>query len=579
MHEDGKTGGRILSLYIGKRRLCRIHGQAEPTAYIRTSRDEPLWLTPTGFSGSELGTPRRLGTENHAIYLLPRAHYSYFEEMLGRAIAPGLFAENVSYDGADETVLRIGDQISIGEAVIELTSPRVPCYKMAHFVGTDSGFPSLFSASGRTGVYARVLTPGRVSPGDDLTVTKSDSGNATISELNAVLTAGKPRRDIISRVLQSPSLLAEVRDLIDDRLATLGLENSEEPQRARILARKQETPNIVSFLFALSRSPHQRPRPGQFVTFGVEGKDGKPHFRCYSLSDGPFAEGESEYYRISVKREQRGLAEFSLSNWLHDNVAVGDECTVFPPAGDFVLPATPGDPLAFVAGGIGITPILPQLRALANARYSAPVAMIYVAQSQQELAFLDEVVDAAERLEKFELRVFATRDKKSAGMSPVIETGRPDLAAWIADLDERSQLFVCGPHPLIDDVCGIHASLGRSNARLFFERFTDDLEGTYDVEPASRARVTIASCGTTGVWTPDNGSLLDWIETNTDYRPPAACRSGICRTCKANLSRGSVVYPSSVAAPPQTEVLLCCARPGSDVEIDMPHGSLGRMTG
>jgi len=579
MRDDGKAGGRILSLYTGKRRLCRIQGQAEPTAYIRTSCDEPLWLTPTGFYGNELGTPRRLGTENHAIYLLPQAHYPFFEEVLGRAIPPGQFAENVNYDGADETVLRIGDQISIGNALIELTSPRVPCYKMAHFVGTESGFPSLFSASGRTGVYARVLTPGRVSPGDELTIIKSDSRNATISELNTVLTAGKPRRDIISRVLQSPSLLGDVRNLIDSRLATLGLENSEEPQQVRIIARRQETPNIVSFLFALSGSSDRRPRPGQFVTFGVEDRQGSAHFRCYSLSDGPFANGESKYCRISVKREQSGAGDFSVSNWLHDNVAIGDECTVFPPAGDFVLPAVPSCPLAFIAGGIGITPILPQLRALANARYSAPVAMIYVAQSQQELAFLDEVRDAAECLEKFELRVFVTREKRSAGMSPLIKTGRPDLATWIAERDERSQLFVCGPHALIDDVCTIHASLGRSNASLFFERFTDDLEDKYDAEPASSARVTIASSGTSGVWTPDDGSLLDWIETNTNYRPPAACRSGICRTCKASLSRGSVVYPSSVAAPPQTEVLLCCARPGSDIEIEMAHGSVGRMTG
>lgn len=578
MHKSESAGGRILSLYTGKKQLCRIKGQTEPTAYIRTRCDEPLWLTSAGISGNELGTPRRLGTENHAIYLLPQAHYSFFEEALGRAIAPGRFAENVSYDGADETVLRIGDQIRIGGAVIELTSPRVPCYKMAHFVGTDSGFPSFFSASGRTGVYARVLEAGRVSPGDELTILKSDSRNATISELNTVLTAGKPRPDIISRVLQSPSLLGEVRDVIDDRLATLCLETSSEPQRVRILARMQETPNIVSFSFELSQPPLQKPRPGQFVTFGVEDTEGNPHFRCYSLSDGPFAESESKYCRISVKREQPVSGDFSLSNWLHDHVDVGNECTVFPPTGDFVLPATPSGPLAFIAGGIGITPIVPQLRALASAGYSAPVAMIYVAQSQQELAFLDEVVHAAERLEQFELRVFATRQENSAGLSPMIETGRPDLAAWISKLDERSQLFVCGPHALIDDVRAVHAGLGRSNASLFFERFTDDLDGEFDAKPASSARVTIASCGTTGVWTPDDGSLLDWIEANTDYRPPAACRSGICRTCKATLSRGSVVYPSSVAAPPQTEVLLCCARPGSDIEIEMAHGSVGRMT-
>lgn len=579
MHEGKKAGGRVLRLYTGKTRECRIQGYAEPTAYIRTSGNSPLWLAPTGLSGNELGSPRRLGTENHAVYLFPQAHYSYFADLLDQPIAPGLFAENVSYDGPDENALRIGDHIRIGDALIELTSPRVPCYKMAHFIGTGSGFPSRFSASGRTGVYARVLAPGYVSPKDDLTVIRSDSRNATVSELNTVLTAGKPRDDIISRVVESPSLLPEVRKLIDDRLAELCLDASRDLQSVRILARSQETPNVVSFSFELPQMPTQRPRPGQFVTFGVEDAQGKQHFRCYSLVQGPFADTKDKICRIAVKREKPDPGGFSVSNWLHDHITVGALCTVYPPTGDFCLPRAPSDPLAFVAGGIGITPILPQLRALGAAGYSAPVAMIYVARSQRELAFLDEVVRAAASLEHFDLRVFVTRDDGTAEVSPLIEKGRPDLARWISDLDDAAQLFVCGPGALIDDVCNVHAKLGRSNACLFFERFTDKADGGFDVEPAPRAQITIGQDGTTGVWTPDDGSLLDWIEMNTDLRPPAACRSGICRTCKATLTRGSVVYPSSVSAPSQTQVLLCCARPGSDIEIDMGQISLDRMTG
>ncbi|MCR9137935.1 MAG: MOSC domain-containing protein [Alphaproteobacteria bacterium] len=579
MHESKKAGGRILHLYTGKVRESRIQGDVEPTAYIRSSCSRPLWLAPTGLSGNDLGTPRKIGAQNHAVYLFPQAHYAYFSDLLGRPISPGRFAENVSYDGPDENALRIGDQIRIGDALIELTLPRVPCYKMAHFVGTDPGFPSRFSGTGRTGVYARVLTPGRVAPADDLTVIRSDSRNATISELNTVLTAGKPRADIISRVIESPSLLPEVRKLIEDRLAALCLEKSHDPQRVRILTRSQETPNVVSLTFELPLMPTQIPRPGQFVTFGVEDGQGNRHFRCYSLSQGPFAGTDDKICRIAVKREKPDRGGFSVSNWLHDHITVGAVCTVYPPTGDFCLPQQPTGPLAFVAGGIGITPILPQLQALAATGYAAPVAMIYVARSRRELAFLDEVAEAAAGLEHFDLQVFVTRDDGTAEVSPLVQSGRPDLASWISDLDDAAQLFVCGPGELIDDVCNVHASLGRSNACLFYERFTDQTDGGFDTEPAPRAQITIGQGGMSGVWTPDDGSLLDWIETNTDLRPPAACRSGICRTCKAILTRGSVVYPSSVSAPSQTEVLLCCARPGSDIEIDMGQVSLDRMTG
>ncbi len=575
-----KAEGQILRLYTGRKRDCRINGPAEPTAYVRTVSEGPLWLARTGLSGNQLGTARRLGTENHAVYLMPEAHYRYFEDVLGRSIPPGSFAENISYAGPDENTLRIGDRIRIGAALVELTSPRIPCYKMAHFVGTDPGFPSRFSASGRTGVYARVVEPGLVGAGDDLVVVRSSSKNATMAELNAVLTAGKPRADVISRVRASPSLLPDVRQVIDDRLATLCLDDAAEPHRVGIAARRQETPDVVSLWFDLPLAPDQAPKPGQFVTFGVEDAQGNTHFRCYSLSDGPFRRGDGRSCRISVKREVAGHGAFSVSNWLHDHVRAGDECLVFQPGGDFFLPDEPAGPLAFIAGGIGITPILPQIRALADAKYPSPVKMIYVVRTCRDLALLNELVNAAADLPRFELRVFATREEGAAtSPPPFIEPGRPHLESWIADLDDTTQLFVCGPVPMIDAARAAHASLGRPNSRLHFERFSEPGEGEYTGEPAPGARIAVAPYGPAGTWNPEDGSLLEWVETHTDYRPPAACRSGICRTCKATLLRGTVVYPSSVAPPSQTEVLLCCARPQSDIEIEMAERYLSKMTG
>ena len=243
----------------------------------------------------------------------------------------------------------------------------------------------------------------------------------------------------------------------------------------------------------------------------------------------------------------------------------GAECIVYPPAGEFVLPREVSGPLAFIAGGIGITPILAQLRSLAGMRYAAPVSLIYVAKTADDLAFREAISACGEKLKRFELRIFLSRQTAGAP-GPAPRSGRPDLQAEIA-----AHLFVCGHPSMIEQARSAHAALGRANDRLHFELFTAAPSTAEQAEAANEAEIRIASRNFRGTWKRSDGSLLSWLEENTGSRPPAACRSGICRTCRAPLLSGRVVYPASVAPPGPAEVLLCCAMPQTDIEIELPN--------
>lgn len=575
------TEGQVLNLYVGHSKPAEIGGRSEVTAFVRTGRISSIALDLSGIINNELGTARRLGKINHAVYLFHADHYRSYEDVLKRPVNPGQFAENVTYIGPDEHILRIGDQVRIGTAVVELTIPRIPCYKMAHFFKADAGFPSLFSASGRTGMYARVIQAGEITTDDSLTVIKSDPRNALISELNLVLTGPAPTADLLARVKSSPALFDALRLQIDERMTMLGLENEPRARTVKVLECHRECDDVMSVTFRMPCPSGQSPKPGQFVTFGIEDDDGNRHFRCYSLIEAPFAhdpgaggedgDDKDPVWRIAVKRQRTDTDKFSVSNWIHDRVGMDTTCFVFPQAGDFTLPDDQSSGISFIAGGIGITPILAHLRELARRRFESPVTLIYATPDSDHIPFWNELLALGKSLPKLKLCLYLTRQQSlPAGTPDNWHTGYPDLVRHISSQGEDNHLFVCGPAPMIEAVRTIHTTLNRLTRHLHFELFASGSPALPPRTGIKQAQITITSTGYQGLWNEEDGSLLNWIERHTELRPPAACRSGLCRTCRADLKRGEVAYPPSVSPPPTSSILLCCAHPASDIEIDFP---------
>ncbi|MEC6741900.1 NO-inducible flavohemoprotein [Pseudomonas qingdaonensis] len=196
----------------------------------------------------------------------------------------------------------------------------------------------------------------------------------------------------------------------------------------RLAARVQESSEIVSFHFApLDGGPVLKGEPGQYLGLKVQ-IDGQEHRRNYSLS----ALGDGREYRISVKREAGG----KVSNYLHEQLQVGDTLELFPPAGEFTLSAS-DKPLVLISGGVGITPTLAMLdAALASGRL---VHFIHCARNGAVHAFRDWVDERAARhpqLKRF--YCYAEDDGVSLPADAVGLLSQDQLAQWLPverDLD------------------------------------------------------------------------------------------------------------------------------------------------
>ncbi|WP_236177017.1 NO-inducible flavohemoprotein [Pseudomonas qingdaonensis] len=196
----------------------------------------------------------------------------------------------------------------------------------------------------------------------------------------------------------------------------------------RLAARVQESSEIVSFHFApLDGGPILKGEPGQYLGLKVQ-IDGQEHRRNYSLS----ALGDGREYRISVKREAGG----KVSNYLHEQLQVGDTLELFPPAGEFTLSAS-DKPLVLISGGVGITPTLAMLdAALASGRL---VHFIHCARNGAVHAFRDWVDERAARhpqLKRF--YCYAEDDGVSLPADAVGLLSQDQLAQWLPverDLD------------------------------------------------------------------------------------------------------------------------------------------------
>ena len=160
----------VRSVNVGKPRTVVWQGRQVRSAIWKEPVDGPLRLEGVNFVGDDQADRRVHGGPDKAVYLYPAQHYAHWAGHLGRDLSPfGYFGENLTVAGADEADARIGDVVRAGRALLEVSQPRVPCFKLAMRMG-DHAFGKPFLASGRVGYYLRVLEEGEVGAGDEVVV-------------------------------------------------------------------------------------------------------------------------------------------------------------------------------------------------------------------------------------------------------------------------------------------------------------------------------------------------------------------------------------------------------------------------
>ena len=240
--------------------------------------------------------------------------------------------------------------------------------------------------------------------------------------------------------------------------------------------REASSGNILSFYLKPSDGlPLTAHKPGQYITVRVTLPDGTVAMRNYSLSNAPGA----PYYRISVKRETALAANTPdgvISNYLHDHLQAGDSLELGPPCGEFTLqmPEDPRKPLVFIAGGVGVTPLMSMLHAaLKQSSAERPVVFIQGALNGTVHAFADEVASLQTRHPNLRTHVRYSDATEADRNSPRHDSEGLIDAALLEELlgDAEAAYYFCGPKAMLQHLYPLLKQRGVADEDLHFEFF------------------------------------------------------------------------------------------------------------
>jgi MOSC domain-containing protein YiiM len=211
---------RIVSLNIGRPKEL-VHGaQTVQSAIARQPVTHALELGLNSFVGDQVADRQHHGGPDKAVNVYALEHYAHWEDRLGRVLERPAFGENFTVQGLLETHVCIGDSFKVGSSVVQVSQPRVPCFKPAALHG-EPRLTKWMLDSGFTGWYFRMLEPGQVSPGDELVPTDRSRAGVTVQEANRVMHHDQHDREGLERLLAVPELALAWRRPLQMRLGKI----------------------------------------------------------------------------------------------------------------------------------------------------------------------------------------------------------------------------------------------------------------------------------------------------------------------------------------------------------------------
>ena len=387
--------GTLASVNVGMPKDVSWEGKTVFTGVFKDPVTGPRRVRQLNVDGDGQGDLAGHGGEERAVFVYQVDSYRYWERELGREdFVSGQFGENFTVEGLGDDQVCIGDRYQIGTAVFEVTQPRVTCYRVGIRMN-DPRIPALLVSHRRPGFYFRVIEEGDVEAGNEIVKLNSGPEQMTVAEVDGLLyLPGHPRQQLL-RVLRIPALSpgwrASFEALVENGSGSgnAGLSTTSPPpawpgfRRLTVTAIEPEGEDVISIrLEDPDGAPLPAPSPGQYLTLRIQPGDAQRSLlRNYSLSGPP----DAGYYRIAVKREPKGAA----SGYLHTRLAVGDQLDIAAPRGTFILDRTHA-PVLLISAGIGVTPVLAMLQALAEEHADREVWWLHGARSGRDHAFAAE---------------------------------------------------------------------------------------------------------------------------------------------------------------------------------------------
>jgi MOSC domain-containing protein YiiM len=193
---------RIVSLNAGVPRTVISHGRAVTTGIFKSPVQGPVMLRRFNLDGDRQADLENHGGRDKAVYAYPSEHYEFWrQEFPGMELHWGMFGENLTTEGLNEENACIGDHFRIGEAVVKVTQPRIPCYKLGIRFGRDD-MVKRFLASRRSGIYFSVQEEGLIDAGDAIERIHRSEHGITVAEINRVFVTGSEDLDALRRIVR-----------------------------------------------------------------------------------------------------------------------------------------------------------------------------------------------------------------------------------------------------------------------------------------------------------------------------------------------------------------------------------------
>ncbi|MEC2708455.1 MOSC domain-containing protein [Bacillus thuringiensis] len=209
---------RLLSLNIGLPKEVTYGGKVIHTGINKKQVKEPVYLSFVKFNGDGQADLVHHGGVDKAVCVYTGDHYPYWEQELNQDLVYGAFGENITVSGMREEDVCIGDTFELGQAIVQVTQPRQPCFKLAKKYNIPK-LPLYFQETGYTGFYFRVLKEGWVSSVDTLKRLQSDPKGVSVAFANRIMHKEKQNIEGIKRILEVNALSSSWRKSFEKRIS------------------------------------------------------------------------------------------------------------------------------------------------------------------------------------------------------------------------------------------------------------------------------------------------------------------------------------------------------------------------
>ena len=213
---------KILSINVSEPQKVTFNGKELITSIYKKPVSNKVTVSSQGIEGDRQADLTVHGGYDKAVYAYSYTHYQTWSEKLNSDFKEyGLVGENLTIDDFDEDKINIGDQFKINECILQVSQPRIPCYKIGIKLNSRE-FPKMFSQSGLLGSYLRVIHDGEISPGDTIHKVHSEENSMSVKDIAHLLFVDVKNIELMKQALDIKPLTEEIKEKFRERLMKLG---------------------------------------------------------------------------------------------------------------------------------------------------------------------------------------------------------------------------------------------------------------------------------------------------------------------------------------------------------------------